>query len=83
MPVFAALMSAIVPILITPPKPPFELGHRKPMEPAVISVSHSSTAPPMERRSSVRREMPWTGSWRSERRACGVRALGLSAGARW
>ena len=66
-----------------PSKPPREFGHRKPMEPAATSVIQSRAAPPIERRRRVRREMPWTGSWRSERRACGVRAWGLSAGARW
>ena len=80
---FAALISAIVPILITLPKPPFAFGHRNPMDPAATSVSHRSVAPPSERRSSVRREIPWTGSWRSERSACGVSACGLSAGWRW
>jgi len=79
----AALTSASVPISMVPPKPPFVFGQRKPIDPAVTSVSQSRTAPPIERRSRVRREMPWTGSWRSERRACGVSAWGLSAGARW
>ncbi len=76
-------MSSIVPISISLPKPPFWFGHRKPMEPKVTSVIQRRAAPPMERRRSVLREIPWTGSWRSERRACGVRAWGLSAGARW
>ena len=76
-------MSAIVPIVTSLPNPPRAFGHRKPIEPAATSVSQSSVAPPIERRRSVRREIPWTGSWRSERSACGVSAWGLSAGWRW
>src|SRR5574337_2215075 len=77
-----ASASLTVPRTIADPKPPARFGHRKPRVPPTTSVSQRATAPPIERRSSVRLDSPAGRPRRNAASVSRVRARGSSAGGR-